>query len=113
MRNERVIRMDGIFTHSLTCSIRYSDVNFVTSCFVTNAFRNKNNMNTAITITNLLQTNINNNKLKDFLDLESFNAKLKPICRLQTAFSTETRVVMHIYLEIIKFNLYQVRMPRW
>ena len=28
-------------------------------------------------------------------------------------FSTETRVLMHIYLEIIKFNLYQVRMPRW
>ena len=39
------------------------------------------------------------------MDLESFNAKLKPICRLQTVFSTETRVLMRIYLHTTKFNL--------
>ena len=31
-------------------------------------------------------------KLKDVSDLESFNAKLKPICRLQTVFLTETHI---------------------
>ena len=50
--------------------------------------------------------NINNNKLKDVSDLESFNTKLKPTCRLQMVFSTETHVSMCIYLEIIKFLLY-------
>ena len=36
----------------------------------------------------------------------SWNLLMQPICRLQTEFSTETRVLMRIYLEIIKFNLY-------
>ena len=75
-----------------------------TRMFVKNVFRNKN-VNPAIT-TNLLLTNINN-KLKNVLDLESFNGKLKPKCRLQMVFS------MRIYLEIIKFNLHQVCIPRW
>ena len=51
-RNERVIEMDGIFTHSLTGSLTHSihhaDVNFLT-----NVLHNKNNVNPAIT-TNLL-----------------------------------------------------------
>ena len=47
--------------------------------------------------------NINNNKHKDVSDLKSFDAKFKQICRLQMVF----------YLEIIKFNLYGVHMPRW
>ena len=38
--------------------------------------------------------------------MESFNAKSKAICRLQTVFSTETRVSMRIYLETIKFITY-------
>ena len=46
-----------------------------------------------------------------FSHLESFNAKLKPICGLQTDFSKEKRVLMRIYLEIMKLNLYWVRIP--
>ena len=73
-RNEQVIGDDGKFTHllahslvpSLRCKLRD----------VTNVLRNKNNLNAAITITRLLQTDINNNKLIDVLHLESFKAKL-------------------------------------
>ena len=61
--------------------------------------------------------NINNNKLKDVSDLESFNAKLKPIYRLQMVFSTETHVSMLIYLHITKFNLVKkglyAKMAQW
>ena len=67
-----------------------------------NAFCNKNKVNPATTTTNLLKTNINNNKLKDVQNLESFNGKLKPVCGLQMVFSTETHVLMRIYLEIKK-----------
>ena len=43
----------------------------------------------------------------------SLNAKLKPTCRLQTVFSTETRVLMRIYLHITKVNPVKVCMRRW
>ena len=61
---------------SLNCKL--SDVMLLIR-FVTNALRNKNNVNPAITITNLLKTNINNRKLTDVSYLESFNATLTPI----------------------------------
>ena len=51
--------MDGIFTHSLARSLAHSldpslRYKLCDVWFVTNAFRNKNNVNPAITTTNLL-----------------------------------------------------------
>ena len=77
-----------------------------------NALPNMNNVNPAITITNLLEMNMNKNKLKDISHLKSFNRTLKPIFRFQMDFSTKTASYA-IYVEIMKFNIYKVLIPIW
>ena len=45
--------------------------------------------------------------------LESFIGPLKPICRLETYFLTEIRVLLHIYEKIIRFYHPNYHMSSW
>ena len=55
-------------------------------------------------------------RCSDVLYLKPFNGPLKPFCRLEMDFLTETRILIHVlprtYVEIIKFNLLYPLTPR-